>query len=177
MILNVAEKPSVAKAISDHLCKFKEGPKKLDSLSKYNPVFQFKSKLADKYFSSMIVTSVCGHIKEYRFPKKCRDWKNTDMKMLFKVPLEKYVVEKQMDIVRNIQKYAAHADVLILWLDCDREGEAIAFDVIDLVRQVKPNIMVKRAHFSALTKQDINQACTKKLTDPDQNLADAVFAR
>jgi DNA topoisomerase III len=174
--LNVAEKPSVAKAIADYLCKFKEGPKKLDSLSKYNPVFQFKAKL-DRFFMSMIVTSVCGHIKEYRFPKKCKDWKNTDMKQLFKVPLEKYVVEKQMDIVKNVQRYAMQADVLILWLDCDREGEAIAFDVIDLCKQVKPNIMVKRAHFSALTKQDITQGCTKKLSDPDKFLADAVFAR
>ena len=51
---------------------------------------------------NMIVTSVCGHIKEYRFPKKCRDWKNTDMRELFKVPLEKYVAEKQVDIVKNI---------------------------------------------------------------------------
>ncbi len=55
---------------------------------------------------NMIVTSVCGHIKEYRFPKGCRDWKNTDMKMLFKVQLEKYVADKQKDIVRNIEKYA-----------------------------------------------------------------------
>jgi DNA topoisomerase-3 len=97
----VAEKPSVARAIADFLCKFKEGPRKLDTCSKYNPVFQFKTKL-DKFFMNMIVTSVCGHIKEYRFPKKCRDWKNTDMKELFKVPLEKYVVDKQHDIVRNI---------------------------------------------------------------------------
>jgi len=40
---------------------------------------------------------------------------------------------------------------LILWLDCDREGEAIAFDVIDIVKSVNPNIGVLRARFSALT--------------------------
>lgn len=145
-------------------------------MSKYNPVFSFKTKL-ERFYMNMIVTSVCGHIKEYRFPKKCRDWKNTDMKKLFKVHLEKYVAEKQMDIVKTIQMHAVNADLLILWLDCDREGEAIAFDVIDLVREVKPNIQVKRAHFSALTRNDITQACTKKLTDPNKNLADAVFVR
>lgn len=172
----MAEKPSVARAICESLCKFKEGPRKAESLSKYNPVFQFKTKL-DKFFMNMTVTSVCGHIKEYRFPKRCRDWKNTDMRELFKVPLEKYVVDKQADIVANIHKYGKVSDLLILWLDCDREGEAIAFDVIDLVKEVKPNVIVKRAHFSALTKQDITLACTKKLSDPDKLLADAVFAR
>lgn len=101
VVINVAEKPSVAKAITDILCKTKGGPKKLESLSRYNPTFQFFSKI-DKSYMNMIVTSVCGHIKEYKFPKKCKDWKNTDIKELFKVKLEKGVAPKNIDMVRNI---------------------------------------------------------------------------
>ena len=67
--------------------------------------------------------------------------------------------------------------MLLSLLDCDREGEAIAFEVIDIVKQVQPEIKIKRAHFSALTKLEINEAIGKKLTDPDKHLADAVFAR
>jgi DNA topoisomerase-3 len=44
-------------------------------------------------------------------------------------------------------------------LDCDREGEAIAFDVAEIVKEANPKIQVLRAHFSALTKQDIERAC------------------
>ncbi len=38
-------------------------------------------------------------------------------------------METNEKVVKNIQQSAKDADELILWLDCDREGEAIAFDV------------------------------------------------
>lgn len=43
----------------------------------------------------------------------------------------------------------------MLWLDCDREGENIAFEVLDVCKQANPRLLVFRAHFSALTKADI----------------------
>jgi hypothetical protein len=39
--LNVAEKPSVAKAIGDMLCRSKQGLRKFNSCAQYNPVFEF----------------------------------------------------------------------------------------------------------------------------------------
>jgi len=61
-------------------------------------------------------------------------------------------------------------------LDCDREGEAIAFDVKDLCTQVNKQIQVLRAIFSAITKVDIFRAFhnTRK---PNKNMALAVEAR
>lgn len=67
-------------------------------------------------------------------------------------------------------------DLLILWLDCDREGEAIGYEVIDVCREAKPNINVMRAHFSALIPRDIHNAM-RTLTPPNPHLRDAVLAR
>ena len=55
----------------------------------------------------MIVTSVCGHIIEFKFPKKCKDWANTPYKELYKVKLEKQPSPQNSDIVKNLHKYAA----------------------------------------------------------------------
>ena len=63
-----------------------------------------------------------------------------------------------------------------MWLDCDREGESIAYEVIDLVRTINPKIQILRAHFSALTYTEITRAIST-LTPPNKNLADAVEIR
>lgn len=44
----------------------------------------------------------------------------------------------------------------MLWLDCDREGENIAFEVVDVCRAVKQNLYIRRAHFSALIDRLVN---------------------
>ena len=75
---------------------------------------------------------------------------------------------------------------LILWLDCDREGENIAFEVLDVCRTYNPHMIVYRAHFSALTRADIMKVffsnqymiqAMNTLREPDRNLSDAVNAR
>ena len=66
--------------------------------------------------------------------------------------------------------------MLVIWTDCDREGEAIGFDIIDLARSVRPKIDVYRAHFSALTREEVEHAVTN-LQRPNQRLAEAVRVR
>jgi len=67
---------------------------------------------------------------------------------------------------------------LVLWLDCDREGEAIAFDCIEVCKNSnkRQNFEIFRAHFSALTKEQILFAMNN-LKRPNKNLADAVLIR
>lgn len=64
----------------------------------------------------------------------------------------------------------------MLWLDCDREGENIAFEVISVCREVNPRLEVKRARFSALISRDIFRA-VHNLVPPNENEAMAVDAR
>jgi DNA topoisomerase-3 len=123
----------------------------------------------------------------YKFPDHCKNWQHTDFDTLYQsntlsscsiylVPLEKVPVENCIYVVKNIQEQARDVDELILWLDCDREGEAIAYDVIDVCKSVNRHLHVQRAHFSALTSQDIERAI-QNLTEPNRYLAEAVRTR
>jgi len=119
---------------------------------------------------------VLGHIMGLDFPESTKNWQTTDMKSLFHLPLEKKPIESSVAIVQNIKNYSKDSDCLVIWTDCDREGEAIGFDIIDVAKSVRPRIDVYRAHFSALTNEEILRA-TANLQRPNQCLADAVKVR
>lgn len=92
------------------------------------------------------------------------------------VPILKEVNENSQKIEKNLIELSEKSDDLILWLDCDREGEAIAFDVMNICLGANPKLKVQRAHFSALTSEDLNNAM-QNLTTPNKNLAESVYVR
>ncbi|KAF4654939.1 hypothetical protein FOL46_008455, partial [Perkinsus olseni] len=79
-------------------------------------------------------------------------------------------------VANNLRRLARTCDWLVLWLDCDREGEAIAYEVIQIAREANPRLDVYRANFSALTHADLTRACLN-LARPNPHLAAAVDAR
>ena len=85
-------------------------------------------------------------------------------------------MQKFRDLEKQLKELAGEADVLILWLDCDREGEAIGFEVKDICLSAKRNLPVKRARFSAVTRGAAMDALSR-LQIPNQCEADAVEAR
>eukprot|EP00659_Diplonema_papillatum_P005396 gene5396-8239_t len=126
--LNVAEKPSVAREIARCLgganCQGRPG------LSQYNQVFEFPFELRGQQVH-MIVTSVTGHLMEINFPKETKDWRSFGIDKLFDYPIVKGVTKRHEAVEANLKREAARATHLACWLDCDREGENISFEVID----------------------------------------------
>jgi DNA topoisomerase-3 len=72
-------------------------------------------------------------------------------------------------------------DNLVLWLDCDREGENICFEVIRCTERFMNRgsgheQRIFRARFSAVTAKDIQKALNN-LVEPNENESLAVEAR
>ncbi|XP_034046272.1 DNA topoisomerase 3-alpha isoform X2 [Thalassophryne amazonica] len=81
-----------------------------------------------------------------------------------------------VQIKRTLEREVRQCQALIIWTDCDREGENIGFEIINVCKAVKPNIQVFRAKFSEITPNSVRRAC-ETLTQPNVNISDAVDVR
>ncbi|KAL5075165.1 hypothetical protein RYX36_014149 [Vicia faba] len=173
-VLNVAEKPSVAKAVA----KILSGNPIIrgrDGRSRYNQIFEFDYTIRDQP-CRMHFTSVIGHLMELEFDARYRKWHSCDPLDLFQAPVHKTVPEDKKDIKRTLEEEARRCQWLVLWLDCDREGENIAFEVVDVCTAVNPHLTIKRARFSALVPSEIHES-VQNLVEPNKWFSDAVDAR
>ncbi|KDO34566.1 hypothetical protein SPRG_00629 [Saprolegnia parasitica CBS 223.65] len=174
-VLNVAEKPSVAKEIA-HILSSGRSTRR-PGFSQYNGIFEFPFELNQQRVE-MVFTSVTGHLMQLDFALSHRGWKTCDPVDLFSAAVEKTVREDstQKKIEQTLKAEAARAQMLVLWLDCDREGENIAFEVKAVCEKANRRLRVKRARFSALIPRDIH-AAVQNLVQPNENLSLACDAR
>ncbi|WJZ86516.1 hypothetical protein VitviT2T_005963 [Vitis vinifera] len=173
-VLNVAEKPSVAKAVATILSR-NQGLRVREGRSRYNKLFEFNYSIRGQH-CQMVVTSVIGHLMELEFEDRFRKWHSCDPAHLYHAPVRKFVPEDKLDIKRTLEEEARKCQWLVLWLDCDREGENIAFEVLEVCAQVNRHIDVWRARFSALIDREIHES-VQNLVRPNQLFADAVDVR
>eukprot|EP00268_Persea_americana_P023586 TRINITY_DN23151_c0_g1_i5.p1 TRINITY_DN23151_c0_g1~~TRINITY_DN23151_c0_g1_i5.p1 ORF type:complete len:712 (+),score=128.06 TRINITY_DN23151_c0_g1_i5:130-2265(+) len=173
-VLNVAEKPSVAKAVAGILSR-NRGLRVRDGRSRYNRIFEFEYTIRSQA-CHMLVTSVTGHLMELDFDERYRKWYSCDPSDLYSAPVRKHVPQDKVDIKRCLEEEARKCQWLILWLDCDREGENIAFEVVEVCTAVNHHLNIWRARFSALIDREIHEA-VQNLVRPNQLFADAVDAR
>lgn len=90
-VLNVAEKPSVAKSVATILSR-NQGLRVRDGRSRYNKIFEFNYAIRGQS-CNMIVTSVTGHLMELAFEERYRKWYSCDPVQLFHAPVHKFVPE------------------------------------------------------------------------------------
>ncbi|KAI8368332.1 DNA topoisomerase [Choanephora cucurbitarum] len=105
-----------------------------------------------------------------------RDWNSFALEDLFHAPVTKIVPENSKQLAENIKQQVLRADVLFIWTDCDREGEAIGGDLADFCRAIKSSIPVWRARFSAMQPAEIHYAAQHH-TELDRKQVEAVRAR
>ena len=77
---------------------------------------------------------------------------------------------------KTLEREARWAKWLIIWTDCDREGENIGFEVINVCQGVNSNMKILRAKFSEITKVSVERAL-RTLVQPDAQVSRAVDVR
>lgn len=177
-VLMVAEKPSIAKAIAEALSG-KGGFTYRTGACKFCKIFEFYGQIFGKnaFFK---VTSVIGHIYTTDFPQEFQDWRKVDPIKLFEAQTMKKETNPDSKIVEHLQQESLGSSYLVLWLDNDKEGENICFEVLSLTKQ---NLMkedfqqVYRAKFSSITATEIQQAFKSLSQGPNLNHSIAVDAR
>lgn len=156
-ILCVAEKPSIAKAVSAILSNGRSSFRR-DSVPIYDFSFDFGGSLGT---CKVVMTSVRGNVRGLAFPEQY-NWGRCDPETLFTAPVISVDTDKSaLKIVATIKREARSCDRLMIWTDCDREGESIGYYIFEIAKEVNSRLTVAstlRAHFSHLGKAHILQA-------------------
>uniref|UniRef100_A0AC35GDF6 DNA topoisomerase n=1 Tax=Panagrolaimus sp. PS1159 TaxID=55785 RepID=A0AC35GDF6_9BILA len=175
-LLMVAEKPSMAQELSNMLAQGAWVNRSSCSNGAI-PVFRF-SMMFHGYKANVRMTSTLGHIQKLDFgPEVTRN----QTEELFEADVVTSEANPEKRIPKMLAEVAKGADACILWLDCDLEGEAICFEVIDCVKNVmiKPpsnNVMdvIYRAKFSS---SDEAVTAINNLVKPNFRFHLAAFAK
>ncbi|HJK90124.1 MAG TPA: toprim domain-containing protein, partial [Polyangiaceae bacterium LLY-WYZ-15_(1-7)] len=126
-----------------------ESPAKAKTIAKY---------LGDDY----VVESSIGHIRDLARPselsKETRE-RNAYVKS-YAVDVSKsfeplYVVSADRSHIAQLKRELKHSDELLLATDEDREGESIAWHLLEVL---KPKVPVKRMVFHEITEKAIKEA-------------------
>lgn len=120
------------------------------------------------------VVGLRGHIVELDYSQDLKSWSLATLPKLLEAVPQRSITEPA--IVETLRSLAPKYDRVILATDWDREGEVIAAECLQILHEFNPNLTVKRAHYSALTRPEI-EASFENLKELDKNLADAGLAR
>ncbi|KAJ8037131.1 DNA topoisomerase 3-alpha [Holothuria leucospilota] len=172
-ILCVAEKNDAARSIAEIMSR--GGYRRREGFSKYNKIYEFDYHMFNKQ-CSVTMTSVSGHLMNYAFTAAYKNWRGCNPVALFDATIHKVCPDDYKDIQRTLEREAGRHDVLVVWTDCDREGENIGFEIINVCLAVKRNLQVYRARFSEITPQSVSNACNN-LVPPDELVSKAVDVR
>jgi DNA topoisomerase-1 len=174
MRLIVTEKNNSAKKIAEIL----SGGTAKEGASYKTPYYEWSDENGDQ-----MTIGLKGHVLNPAFPEDYSNWQQTNPRDLIDAELIKEPTDK--NVVRALKKVAKDADDLVIATDFDREGELIGLEALQEVVEANSNLAtgengdfagVKRARYSALTKDEIQRAFDN-LDELSMPLANAGAAR
>jgi DNA topoisomerase I len=131
-----------------------------------------KAKTINKYLGNKYnVLASFGHVRDLPSKDGSVD-PDADFAMLWEVD------SKAAKRMSDIAAAAKGSEKVILATDPDREGEAISWHILEILknRRVLKDVKVERVTFNAITKQAVDEAMAKP-RPIDQSLVDAYLAR
>lgn len=126
-----------------------------------------KAKTLGKFLGSeYLVEATAGHIKDLPKSKLGIEVENNFKPDFLEIP-------KKKDVINKLKSGAKSADKIYLATDPDREGEAIAEHVAEII---KSDSKTKRITFHEITQSAVEEALNNP-REIDKNLVDAQIAR
>jgi DNA topoisomerase I len=174
MRLIITEKNNSAKKIADILSG---GSATADATYKV-PFYTWSDADGDQ-----MTVGLKGHVMGVAFPNEYSNWQQTDLHELIDAELVPEPTDK--NVVKAVRKLAKEADEVVIATDFDREGELIGLEALQQALDANPGVAgaelgerppVKRARYSALTKDEIERAFSE-LDELSYDLAYAGAAR
>ncbi len=174
MQLIVTEKNNSAKKIAEIL----SGGSASEGASYKTPFYTWSDESGEH-----MTIGLKGHVLNPAFPESYNNWQATNPRDLIDAELIKEPTDK--NVVRALKKVAEDADDLVIATDFDREGELIGLEALQEVVAANAALAdgengdfvgVKRARYSALTKDEIQRAFGN-LDELSMPLANAGAAR
>lgn len=179
-LLCVAEKNSIAKEVARILSG--GSARTRDSTYKFVKNYDFSYTFPDLGPCDVTMTAVSGHILATDFGAdyawgRCSPGRLFDAPITSAIPADKD--QRSQKIHANIVREARKANRLMVWTDCDREGEYIGWEIASVAAQVNSRLSLHdtwRAHFSHLEPAHI-QAAALQPKRLDMKLVAAVACR
>lgn len=118
-VLMIAEKPSLAQSLATILSNGNMSSRKTGPCA----VYEYRGSFLHHRDIQFKFTSVCGHVFNCDFEARFKSWDKSEPAELYDAKIVRLEANPNMNLVRFLQKEARGARYVVLWLDCDREGE------------------------------------------------------
>ena len=103
-VLCVAEKPSIAKAVANHLSGNQVNTRNVTG-NQYIKNYEFHYTFPTWGACNVVMTSVSGHLVSHNFDSQYRAWRSCDPSALFEARIDSYVEDSKKPISKNIDRH------------------------------------------------------------------------